>query len=51
MLGATYRIKAHVISLTLLCSERNLKSLALAVINTARRGYPADIGAHIALRS
>ncbi|XP_042224075.1 protein GDAP2 homolog isoform X3 [Homarus americanus] len=37
---------------TLQCAlEKKMRSLALCVINSVRRGYPPDQGAHIALRT
>ena len=32
-------------------SEHNLPTLGLPPVNSLRRGYPSDIGTHIALRS
>ena len=46
--------KARTISLQIsnatLNSEYNLSTIGMVVINSLRRGYPPDLGAHIALR-
>ncbi|KAK4287873.1 hypothetical protein Pmani_039070 [Petrolisthes manimaculis] len=59
--GPRYNIKYHTAAETALhyCYRRTLekgvekrmKSIALCVINSVRRGYPPDQGAHIALRT
>lgn len=32
-------------------SERGLVTLALATVHVKRRGYPSEVGAHIAIRT